>query len=97
LVKKFEGVEKARLAGSTSLFGLLGSQDEFLDPTGFRIPSWHRADLFGDFGVQLELGPIPFNLFTIPQLPLSYVLWPQDLGFDAFCHWFDFQHHAELD
>jgi hypothetical protein len=23
--------------------------------------------------------------------------WPQDLGFDAFCHWFDFQHHAELD
>jgi hypothetical protein len=23
--------------------------------------------------------------------------WPQDLGFDDFCHWFDFQNHAELD
>ena len=22
--------------------------------------------------------------------------WPQDLGFDAFCHWFDFQHHSML-
>ena len=31
MVKIFERFEKARLAGSTSLFGLLGSQDEFLD------------------------------------------------------------------
>jgi hypothetical protein len=22
--------------------------------------------------------------------------WPQDLGFDAFCRWFDFQHHSML-
>jgi hypothetical protein len=22
--------------------------------------------------------------------------WPRDLGFDAFCHWFDFQHHSML-
>jgi hypothetical protein len=21
-------------------------------------------------------------------------VWPQDLGFDAFCRWFDFQHHS---
>jgi hypothetical protein len=21
---------------------------------------------------------------------------PQDLGFDAFCRWFDFQHHSML-
>src|ERR1035441_891372 len=34
MVKKFEGVGKPRLAATTSLFGLLGSQDEFLDPTG---------------------------------------------------------------
>ena len=34
MVKKFEGVGKPRLAAMTSLFGLLGSQDEFLDPTG---------------------------------------------------------------
>jgi hypothetical protein len=20
--------------------------------------------------------------------------WPQDLGFDVFCRWFDFQHHS---
>jgi len=22
--------------------------------------------------------------------------WPQDLGFDVFCLWFDFQHHSML-
>jgi len=22
--------------------------------------------------------------------------WPRDLGFDAFCRWFDFQHHSML-
>ena len=22
--------------------------------------------------------------------------WPQDLGFDTFCRWFDFQHHSML-
>ena len=22
--------------------------------------------------------------------------WPQDLGFDVFCHWFDFQRHSML-
>jgi hypothetical protein len=22
--------------------------------------------------------------------------WPQDRSFDAFCHWFDFQHHSML-
>ena len=36
MVKKFEGIGKPRLAATTSLFGLLGSQDEFLDPTGCR-------------------------------------------------------------
>ena len=36
MVKIFERFEKARLAGSTSLFGLLGSQDEFLDHRRFR-------------------------------------------------------------
>ena len=36
MVKKFEGIGKPRLAATTSLFGLLGSQDEFLDPTQFR-------------------------------------------------------------
>jgi hypothetical protein len=35
MVKKFEGIGKPRLAATTSLFGLLGSQDEYLDPTGF--------------------------------------------------------------
>jgi hypothetical protein len=37
MVKKFEGVGKPRLAATTSLFGLLGSQDEFLDPTGAKM------------------------------------------------------------
>jgi hypothetical protein len=47
LVKKFEGLEKARLAGSTSLFGLLGSQDEFLDPTaGGAIPPAYSPGAF---------------------------------------------------
>jgi len=23
-------------------------------------------------------------------------IWPQDLGFDAFCRWFDFHHHSML-
>jgi hypothetical protein len=34
IVKKFDRYGNARLAASTSLFALLGTQDEFLDPTG---------------------------------------------------------------
>jgi hypothetical protein len=43
MVKIFERFEKARLAASTSLFGLLGSQDEFLDPTGAASPETSRS------------------------------------------------------
>ena len=67
LVKKFEGLEKARLAGSTSLFGLLGSQDEFLDPTG-SAPSFDSSGAMIHDRVRQEMRAVLSNSDSVPFL-----------------------------
>jgi hypothetical protein len=57
MVKIIEQVGKARLAASTSFFALLGSQDEFLDPTGYLFIDYLNA-------LRSEVNPRHFRRFA---------------------------------
>jgi hypothetical protein len=42
---------------------------------------------------------VPARKFVLAK-PISWLTdeetWPQDRSFDAFCRWFDWQHHSML-